>query len=131
MAPREPISPASAIAAMQAMKAGAVDFHTKPVRDQTLLDAVTAGIERDIEQRLHSEISRGHAQNHSTLTPREREVLTLVAQGLSNVEIAGRLFLSEATVKTHVGRILGKLELRDRVQAVVLAYESGLLRPGS
>ncbi len=73
--------------------------------------------------------STGAADRIEELTEREREVLTLVAQGLTNTEIAGTLYLAEATVKTHIGHILAKLGIRDRVGLVVLAYDAGLVRP--
>jgi DNA-binding NarL/FixJ family response regulator len=71
-----------------------------------------------------------HADRLAVLTPREREVLTLITHGLANAEIAGELHLSEGTVKTYIGRILAKLALRDRVQAVILGYEAGLVNLG-
>ena len=89
-----------------------------------------------ITQRLIAEFVRrpppgsGAPSELSELTERELEVLKLIARGLSNSEIASELFVSEATVKTHVTHVLSKLKLRDRVQAVVLAYESGLVLPG-
>jgi DNA-binding NarL/FixJ family response regulator len=115
--------------AFAALKAGASGFLLKDVPPEELLfgiravdsgDAVVAPSTTrrliDVEPDL------------SGLTSREREVLALIAQGLSNTEIAERLFVSEATVKTHVGRVLSKLGLRDRVQAVVFAYETGLVK---
>ncbi|MFF1906316.1 response regulator [Kitasatospora sp. NPDC058218] len=131
--------------AFAALKAGASGFLLKDVPPTELVaairavhggDAVVAPtttrrmIDRFAEV-LPTAASTPGPDTLGPLTEREREVFLLVAQGLSNSEIAARLVLSEATVKTHVGRILAKLGLRDRVQAVVLAYEAGLIRAGS
>lgn len=131
--------------AFSGLKAGASGFMLKDVPPGELLGAIRsvhsgdAVVAPSTTRRLldrfapmlpttGKEPGRGGAMDK--LTEREREVMLLVAQGLSNGEIAARLVLSEATVKTHVGRILTKLGLRDRVQVVVLAYESGLVRAG-
>ena len=108
---------------VQAMKAGAVDFLTKPVRDQTLLDAVTSGIERDLAERLHSEISRGHALNHSSLTPRERQVLRAVAHGRLNKQIAFDLGISVVTVKLHRSSVMRKMQV-STVGELIRAWEA-------
>jgi DNA-binding NarL/FixJ family response regulator len=124
-----------------ALRNGASGFLLKDTPPEDLVRAirvVAAGdalLAPSVTRRLIEDVSRMRAQpvdapGLATLTDREREVLGLVARGLSNAEIADTLVLGETTVKTHVGRILMKLGLRDRVQAVVLAYESGLVTPG-
>ena len=125
-----------------AMAAGASGFLLKTAPPVQLVDAVRTVVAGEallaptVTRRLIEEFVRRPPPGEvvperlACLTEREREVMALVARGLSNGEIAERLFLSGATVKTHVNRILGKLDLRDRVQAVVLAYETGLVRPG-
>ncbi|KWT60481.1 LuxR family transcriptional regulator [Streptomyces albus subsp. albus] len=113
------VPPNELLAAIRAVQSG--DAVVAPSTTRRLLDRFTPMLPTAAEP-SRPELGR--------LTEREREVLLLVAQGLSNGEIAAQLVLSEATVKTHVGRILTKLELRDRVQAVVLAYETGLVRAG-
>ncbi len=124
------------------LTAGASGFLLKDVSPEQLVAAVRMVREGDallapsITRRLIERFAPSatdHAAAHGSLaelTPRELEVLQLLARGLSNAELAAELTLSEATVKTHVARILAKLQLRDRVQAVVLAYESGLVGPG-
>lgn len=97
---------------VQAMKAGAVDFLTKPVRDQTLLDAVTAGIERDIAQRIEARIVRRLVENQASLTPRERQVMRAVALGRLNKQIAYDLGISVVTVKLHRSSVMRKMEAR-------------------
>jgi DNA-binding NarL/FixJ family response regulator len=125
-----------------ALAAGASGFLLKDVGPEQLTDAIRVVAQGEallaptVTRRLIDELVRGGRLRMpqptalAELTPREREVLELVAQGLSNAEIAELLTVEETTVKTHVSRLLAKLGLRDRVQAVVLAYESGLA-PGS
>jgi DNA-binding NarL/FixJ family response regulator len=125
----------------RALRAGASGFLLKDVRPEQLADAIrtTAAGEallapaitrRLIEELVSGPPPGGTPDELAALTDRELEVLTLVARGRSNAEIATELFIGDATVKTHVNRILSKLDLRDRVQAVVFAYECGLVRAG-
>jgi FixJ family two-component response regulator len=97
---------------VQAMKAGAVDFLTKPVRDQTFLDAVSTAIANDVERRAASTVSRRNATLYETLTPREREVLRLVVSGAMNKQIASDLGISEITVKLHRSNMMKKMNAR-------------------
>ncbi|QPL94606.1 response regulator transcription factor [Streptomyces clavuligerus] len=114
------VPPGELLAAIRSVHSG--DAVVAPSTTRRLLDRFSPMLPSGGPEPRNKEVDR--------LTEREREVMMLVAQGLSNGEIAGRLVLSEATVKTHVGRILTKLNLRDRVQVVVLAYETGLVRAG-
>ncbi len=125
-----------------ALRAGASGFVLKDASAQALAEAVRvvaagdAMLAPSVTRRLLGAFARlgppgpPAVAGSGQLTGRETEVLTLVARGLSNAEIAGRLVVAEQTVKTHVGRILTKLGLRDRTQAAVFAYEAGLVRPG-
>ncbi|HVX47523.1 MAG TPA: response regulator transcription factor [Mycobacteriales bacterium] len=124
-----------------ALAAGASGFLLKDVTPEHLVAAVrlvrsgdallAPAITRRLVERFASPEGRQLHRDLATLTPRELEVLRLLGTGLSNADLAATLHLSEATVKTHVARILGKLQLRDRAQAVVVAYETGLITPGS
>jgi len=104
-------------------------LHSVATGDSLLSPSVTRRVIERMAKQPAPETSS--SERLEELTPREREVLELVARGLSNSEIASALVIEESTVKTHVKRILMKLRLRDRVQAVIFAYESGLTRPGS
>ena len=122
-----------------ALRAGASGFLLKDVDPPDLVHAIrvvargdallSPGIVRRLMERFITAPTR-HSSMLTSLTQRELQILRLIARGLSNEEIGAQLFISTATVKTHVTKILGKLNLRDRTQAVVLAYESGLLVPG-
>jgi DNA-binding NarL/FixJ family response regulator len=126
-----------------ALVAGASGFLLKDVAPEQMLAAIHTIASGDsllapsVTRRLIEAYVRDHpapaapTPGLDELTPREFEILVYVARGLSNAEIAGQLVLSPLTVKTHVARVLDKLNLRDRIQAVVLAYETGIVRPGS
>jgi DNA-binding NarL/FixJ family response regulator len=127
----------------EALRAGASGFLLKDVPPEQLVSAIhvvaqgEALLAPSVTRRVIEEFTKRPPQRDGMppevedLTAREVEVLQLIAKGLSNAEIAKELFVSETTVKTHVARVLMKCNLRDRVQAVVLAYESGLVRPGA
>jgi DNA-binding NarL/FixJ family response regulator len=124
------------------IRAGASGFLLKSAHPDELLSAIRAVLSGDAvvapsaTRRLLDQVAddlpaqRGEDPRLAELTPREREVLVEIARGRSNAEIAAGLFMAEATVKTHVGRLFAKLDQRDRVQLAVFAYESGLVRPG-
>jgi DNA-binding NarL/FixJ family response regulator len=126
-----------------ALRAGASGFLLKDAAPDELVAAVRAVAAGDawldptVARELLAEFAARPDPLHRSpgdlarLTPREREVLVLVAHGMSNLEIGARLFVGEATVKTHLSRLMMKLGLRDRAQAVVIAYQSGLVRPGT
>ncbi|MFE3222077.1 response regulator [Nocardia sp. NPDC059228] len=124
----------------EAMRSGATGFlvkHTEPADLVKAVRVVAGGdalLSPSVTRRLVAEFAAhakpASAAEFSALTDREREVMTLVAEGLTNAEIADRLYMSPATARTHVSRILVKLGARDRTQLVVMAYESGLVRPG-
>ena len=123
-----------------ALQAGASAFLLKDARPEALVDAVrvvAAGealLAPTVTKRLIERFADGAPPDDSllqALTDREREVLSLVGRGLTNAEVGERLFVSAATAKTHVGHLLSKLQARDRAQLVVIAYETGLIRPGT
>jgi DNA-binding NarL/FixJ family response regulator len=128
----------------EALRAGASGFAVKDIEPADLLQAVRVVAKGEgllspsVTRRLIAEFASGGSRasrrvsldSLGDLTEREREILTLVGGGLTNAEIAARLFISPATAKTHVSRVMSKLDARDRAQLVVVAYESGLVTPG-
>ncbi|RSM62459.1 DNA-binding response regulator [Amycolatopsis sp. WAC 01376] len=127
--------------AYAALRAGASGFLVKDAPAEEILVAIRGVLRGDsmispsvtkrlLDRYLDAALDGGESKRLEKLTEREKDVLALIARGLANSEIASKLYIGETTVKTHVGRILAKLSLRDRVHAVVFAYESGLVRAG-
>ncbi|GAA4479128.1 response regulator transcription factor [Microbacterium panaciterrae] len=126
----------------EALRAGAAGFLLKDAPREQLVSAIRQAVDGDallapsVTRRLIERFARTGGSSAAlapfeTLSVREREVLALVARGWTNGEVAAALFLGDATVKTHIARMLAKLGARDRIQAIVMAYESGFLRPGA
>jgi FixJ family two-component response regulator len=113
---------------VRAMKAGAVDFLSKPFRDQDMLDAVSTAIERDRERRQGEQVTHDLRARFESLTPREQEVLALVAAGLMNKQIAAEIDLAEITVKIHRGRVMKKMGARSLADLVRMAEALGVRR---
>jgi FixJ family two-component response regulator len=111
---------------VKAMKAGAVDFLTKPFRDQEMIDAVTAALERDrkrrSEEKSHSEVQ----DRFAALTPRERQIMALVTGGLMNKQVAGKVGISERTVKIHRGNVMRKMRAKSLADLVMMAQSLGI-----
>jgi FixJ family two-component response regulator len=111
---------------VKAMKAGAIDFLTKPVREQEMLDAVTGALERDRKRRAEEKSNSDARARFALLTPRERQIMALVTGGLMNKQVAGKIGISERTVKIHRGNLMRKMRIKSLADLVMIAENLGI-----
>jgi FixJ family two-component response regulator len=111
---------------VKAMKAGAIDFLTKPVREQEILDAVTGALERDRKRRAEEKSNSDAQARFALLTPRERQIMALVTGGLMNKQVAGKIGISERTVKIHRGNVMRKMRIKSLADLVMIAESLGI-----